>query len=391
MRQYICSTCNREFGKISHLKDHLKKKFPCKPKLIINEKTELVQNKPNIVQTTLIDKPNIQTTFIDKTNIQTILIDKPNIQTTLIDKPNISESTTVDKVFACIYCDKKFNRKDNQTRHINNHCKVKKNLDEEKEKIFKLLLEKDNIINKKDTELDKKNKENEELKKLIKEQNAKINNQNKKINKILENIEIKNIKNINNGTINNNINNIIITPDKLLKFGLEDLSKIDNKLFNNVLKTTGKDCFIECAKNIYNNPMVPQNQNIYLSDISRNKFLAYDGKNWKLENKIKVLTDITDKIREYIDMNEDELKEKFQNKKFKENFSNKLKKYYDLYYEEDEIATKERIKQFQNLVDTNLINFLYDIRNDVKMNYNKLLEASQQDSKINTLITPLDI
>ena len=26
MSKYICPTCNREFGKISHLKDHIKKK-----------------------------------------------------------------------------------------------------------------------------------------------------------------------------------------------------------------------------------------------------------------------------------------------------------------------------------------------------------------------------
>jgi hypothetical protein len=82
-------------------------------------------------------------------------------------------------------------------------------------------------------------------------------------------------------------------------------------------------------------------------------------------------------------MNEVELKEKFKNKKIKENFTNKLKKYYLLYYEEDEQATTERIKQFQNLVDTNLINFLYDIRNDVKMNYNKLLEEAQKEQLIN--------
>jgi hypothetical protein len=41
-------------------------------------------------------------------------------------------------------------------------------------------------------------------------------------------------------------------------------------------------------------------------------------------------------------MNEDELKEKFKDKKIKNNFTNKLKKYY----EEDEVASKERIKQF---------------------------------------------
>jgi hypothetical protein len=340
MVNYTCPICYRVFSQKCHYINHTeKKKKPC-----VQNEYKNAQNEQKIAQ---------------KTKNNNILVKNDNILVKNDDK------------FICNYCDISFTIKSSLARHIKKFCKVKKNLDKEKENVFKLLLEKEEIINKKDNELDNTKKENEELKKLIKEQNIKIN-------KILDKIGTKNI---NNGTINN-INNIIITSDKLLKFGLEDLSKIDNKLFNNVLKTTGKDCFIECAKNIYNNPMVPQNQNIYISDLSRDKFLAYDGKNWKLENKIKVLTDITDKIREYIDMNEDELKEKFQNKKFKENFTNKLKKYYDLYYEEDEIATKERIKQFQNLVDTNLINFLYDIRNDVKNNYNKLIEETQKEKNI---------
>jgi hypothetical protein len=326
MSKYICPTCNREFGKISHLKDHLtKKKKPCQ-----QQTEKIAQNEQKIAQNNI------------------------NLA---INAENLVEN---DNKFKCSYCDITFTLKSSVSRHIKKFCKVKKNLDNEKEKIFKLLLEKDEIIN-------NTKKENEELKELIKEQNIKIG-------KIIDKIGTKNI---NNGIINNNI---IITSDKLLKFGSENLSKINNKLFNNVLKTTGKDCFIECAKNIYNNPDLPQNQNIYISDISRNKFLAYDGKNWKLENKIKVLTDISDKIKDYIDMNEEELKDKLKDVKFKEIFTNKLKKYYNLYYEEDEQATDERIKQFQNLVDENLIKFLYDIRNDVKKNYNKLIEENTKNA-----------
>jgi hypothetical protein len=361
MSKFICNICNREFNKKHHLQDHISKK-----------------KKPCVTNTTLIKTDTMLPQI--NTDLPQINTDLPQINTDLI--PNIVKINEINSN-ACLYCGLVFSRKDAIGRHIKKSCKVKNDLDNEKEKIFNLLLEKDEIINnikkEKDEIINNTKKENEELKQLIKDQNNKINDQNNKINKILDKIGTKNI---NNGTINN----IIITSDKLLKFGSEDLSKIDNKLFNNVLKTTGKDCFIECAKNIYNNPKVPQNQNIYLSDISRDKFLAFDGKNWKLENKIKVITDITDKIREYIDMNEDELKEQFKNKRIKESFTNKLKKYYDLYYEEDEIATKERIKQFQSLVDTNLINFLYDIRNDVKMNYNKLLEETQKEKMIENIL-----
>jgi hypothetical protein len=165
MSKHICPTCNREFGKISHLKDHLtKKKKPCVLKMDYKHQ-KTIDFHPKHIENDKNDK-----------NDKKIIINEINPLT-------------------CRYCKLTVSRKDVLTKHINKHCKVKKNLDNEKENVFKLLLEKEEIINKKE-------KENEELKQLIKDQNKKIINE---INKI------------NNTTINNQLLNLISDKDKKIE------------------------------------------------------------------------------------------------------------------------------------------------------------------------------
>jgi hypothetical protein len=322
MVSHTCVNCNKEFNRKSNYDYHVyNKKNPCVKKInniIINDDIKKI--------------------------------------------PEILPINEVQNSNQCLYCGLILSRKDHLTRHINNTCKVKKIKNEEKENIFKILLQKE--------------KENEEQKETIKELKEIIKDQNDKINKILDKITTKNI---NKGIINNN--NIVIASEKLLKFGEENIKNMDPNLFLTALNKIGKSCFIEMAKNIYNNPKYPENQNIYISDLSRNKFMAYDGKKWKLENRLKILSDIGDKLKQYIDMNETDLKDKLtNNQQFRNKFENNLKKYYNLYYEEDTKATRARIKQFQNLLDDNLIKFLYDIREDVKKNYNYLLEEAHKKS-----------
>jgi hypothetical protein len=330
MKKFICDICNKEFARKAHLDSHkLKKKNPC-----------------------------IQTIN------STIQLPSKTIRLPL-------ENNLMDKDLSCIYCSIVVSRKDVLTKHINKHCKVKKNLDIEKEKIFNLLVEKDNIIN-------KKNKENEELKLLIKEQNNKINEQNDKINKILEKVSIKNI---NKGVINN----ITISPNKLVKFGTEDVSKIDTTVFANVLNKSGKDCFLEIADKIYNNDKYPQYKTIYMNDKNRNQFMTYDGKNWKLNN-IKVLYIVVEKLKKFIDIKNDEIEEKIKNNPvLQDKIKTRLMKYYNMYFDETDDATPERKKEFQNMLDKSLIEFLYNIKDSVKNNYNYLLEEAQKIDSSNLI------
>jgi hypothetical protein len=329
MVNYTCLICNKKFDRKCNYIDHIdNKKKPCRQKNAENA---------DFSSETLTKASQYLTTDLNK------------------------ENKLADNLeYSCLYCGNIFTRKDNQLRHIIKFCKVKKLQDEEKENIFKLLLK----------------KENDEQKETINELKNNINALNDKINILINKVGNKNI---NKGIINNN-QNIIITSDKLLKFGNENLSKISNKLFDNVLNYTGKKCFIECAKNIYNNPSVPENRNVYISDISRDKCMTYDGKYWQLDSIKKILNEVSEQIRKYIDMNENKLKNKLKDPKFKNKFETKLKKYYNLYYGEDSIATNMRMEEFQRMVDGELMKYLYNIKEEIKDNYNKLLEEAKNNN-----------
>ena len=84
----------------------------------------------------------------------------------------------------------------------------------------------------------------------------------------------KNIKNQNNGTINN-IN--------IVAFGKEDLSKIENKEFFEALTQMGYKIPAKMFEKIHINDKYPEYKNIYISDINRGKAMVHDGKKWKLD------------------------------------------------------------------------------------------------------------
>ena len=64
----------------------------------------------------------------------------------------------MDINLCCQYCWKNFSSKSTLTRHLKSNCKVKKENDEDKEKIFKLLLEKDRQHKEEVEKLKKQNK-----------------------------------------------------------------------------------------------------------------------------------------------------------------------------------------------------------------------------------------
>jgi hypothetical protein len=323
MVNYTCLICNKQFNRKSNYEYHIeRKKNICNPlnNILFQEHTNTAQNHTNNTQ--------------NHTN---------NVQNNKIMNNN------------CIYCGLILSRKDSINRHIKNYCKVKKLQDQEKDKIFNILLEKE--------------KEIEEQKKIIKEQNDKIN-------KILLKI---NTKNINKGVINNNI---ILPPNKLVKFGTEDVSKINTKVFTTALNKSGKECFLEIANKIYNNDEYPEYKTIYMNDKNRNQFMTYDGKMWAL-NDIKVLFTVVDKLKEFIDIKNDEIEEKIKNNPvLQDKIKTRLMKYYNMYFDETNDATPERKKEFQNMLDKSLIKFLYNIKERIKDNYTNLLEEVKKENNL---------
>ncbi len=291
--------------------------------------------------------------------------------------------------YTCNYCFSTFTRKDNFKRHLNN-CKVKKLEDEKKENIFNSLLEKERINELYNMFNDLSNK-NEELKK----NNEDLNKKNEELNKKIDEIVKKNTHSITNNTQNitnnntQNITNINITPFKINPFGKETFDKLNKKDILKIMTDTrnnGKHCFNKLIDLIHFNNNVPENQNIYMSDFNRGKFMINDGKDWNIsQNEEFVLFEILEHVRRlYFDIEDDEFEEKFENdKNFRTNFNTTFKKYYDYLYDEveDHELNDEEFKKkynFKNMMNTEVKNKLYNKRNYVIQNQEKFKQVLNQ-------------
>ena len=213
---------------------------------------------------------------------------------------------------------------------------------------------------------------------------------NNKVNKLIEKISIGNINKgvINNNTNNiNNINNIIITTDQLCNFGSEDIKLIDTKLFSNINGKIGKHIFIECAKNIFNN--LSKNKTLYFSDLSREKAMAWDKGQWNLIPMDKAINTINDQIRAYFKHNESNY-ERLKIPEVKKNYDETIKKYYKMYYQEYDKTDRfepaqSRLDEFNRVVLNGLKEFFYNIKDDVKNNYEQIQKKIMDANLLNKI------
>jgi hypothetical protein len=168
---------------------------------------------------------------------------------------NIKKSELV-----CNYCCKEFSRKDNLTRHIDGYCKVKKANDAKMEEMMTMLIE-------------------------LKESNKKIvaeNNQNKeKIAKLeVDNTKYKKIVNTQNN-INQQTNNITF---KINAYGTEDTSKITVNEYKRIL-CRGMNSTPALVEKLHFNKNIPENHNVYISNLRDEYVLMFDGKIWRLKDR----------------------------------------------------------------------------------------------------------
>jgi len=254
MSELICLKCNKKFETKFNLNRHLKRKNPC---------------------------------FKELNNTINIL----NIH------PKSSKNTQKNEKnddFCCKFCEKTFLNNYNLNKHIRNNCKIKKQQDQEKETIFKQLVEKDNIINK------------------LLAQNQLL------ITEISKLKQLKTVKNITNNTINNTNNTIINNPKiTLINYGKEDLKIIDNKHYEKIIKNyriSGVKVPDEILKLIHFNSEYPQLNNIYISDFNREKCMIYDNNEWIL-SPINQISNLIDKIVRYSYEKKEELEPKYKKNK----------------------------------------------------------------------------
>jgi hypothetical protein len=345
MVKHICIKCKKEFNKKSNYLEHINRKFSCiQPQEILTDPQEKL----------------IKTNNFNKNN------EKFDENIEKFEENNIN--------MCCKFCGAYYNRKDNLKRHMEKFCKVKKIQDEEKENIFKILLAKDE----ENKELKESNKELKEYIKRITDMNLDLNN---KVNKLIEKISIGNINKgvINNNTNTNNINNInnnniIITTDQLCNFGSEDIKLIDPNLFKNLNGKFGKEIFLECAKNIFNT--LSKNKTLYFSDLSREKAMAWNNGKWNLIPMDKAINTINDQIRAYFKHNEGNY-ERLKIPEVKKHYDETIKKYYKMYYQEYDKTDRyepaqSRLDEFNRVVLNGLKEFFYNIKEDVKNNYDQI-------------------
>ncbi len=351
MVNYTCEKCNKNFTRKNDLVYHTtNKKKPCQPSNPI-----LIQNNPvnpNLIQ--------INPDFSDSENVQ-----------------------NEKKKACCSYCSKYFFNGANLNKHIRNSCKVKKLEDEKKENIFNSLIEKEKINNllnmyeKQNNIIEEIKKNNKELKK----NNEELNKKNEELNKKIEEIVKKNTGNTQN--ITNNIQIINNNSYKINPFGKESYDKLNKKDILKIMtdiKNNGKHCFNKLIDLIHFNINIPENQNIYMGDYNRGKFMVHDGTNWNLsQNEEFIIFQVLEHVRKlyFSKIDDEEFEKKFENdKNFRNEFNTTFKKYYDYVFDEidDAYLSNQELQKkidFKELMNNEVKNKLYNKKKFVLNTYEK--------------------
>ena len=173
-------------------------------------------------------------------------------------------STIIKSESICNYCGKEFSRKDNLTRHINEYCKVKKENDKKMDALMERLIK-----------IEENNKRLEESDKKNAEKIAKLEEENSNYKKIINNTQ-------NIGTLNNiGMQNITF---KINAYGTENSSKITVNDYKRILGR-GMNSVPAFVEKLHFDKNVPENHNVYISNLRDEYVLMYDGKIWRLKNR----------------------------------------------------------------------------------------------------------
>lgn len=183
----------------------------------------------------------------------------------------------------CWLCGNVFKSRQSMNRHIRESCKIKKQQNNERERIYVELLE--------------LRKENETLKKALAVKKCK-RTKIKCSKKITTNIKNATINTNSNNAINNVINNTIV----LIGYGKEDLTKIARNDLIEVFRC-GYKAAIKMTDTVHFNPKYPEFHNVYISNIKDKYAMVYDGANWKLTTKNAVVDKLYDNNKSFVEEN----------------------------------------------------------------------------------------
>ena len=346
MVKRVCPRCKIEFIRKSTYDYHINRKIPCEEIKIENSNTSQIHQFTPILHQNA-----------PKNNQK-----KPRNQKNII----IDHKANDEKViFTCEFCTNIFSRKYCLERHLNGRCKS--NISNQK------IINYDNELNDIKNQLKELKDENEKLKK-IKDENEKLKKQIKK-NKS----NIKNIKNINTNTNNNNVNINIVNNNNIINFNDVDYNNVDKNLFVNPImdrRLFGKAIILKMIENIYINENLPEYQNIVITDKNRGYVKVYNDGKWKT-NDIEIINLVLNGIIEHSKLILDGLYEIYlhNNKAITRlDTSNKYIKYCDLEHLEelkeqhqneqaDNTIEIKRCEEFREMIFKDTINLFHDNKN----------------------------
>jgi hypothetical protein len=125
----------------------------------------------------------------------------------------------------------------------------------------------------------------------------------------------------------------------LVAYGREDMSKLTKDEIIKILQN-GYNSTIKMTEALHFNPKLPENHNIYISNLKNKYAMMFDGNDWTLTDRNDLLDRIYDDKKSYIEENIEE----FVNS-LSESRKNALKRWLDTNDEDKKIADiKERMK-----------------------------------------------
>jgi len=242
MAAYTCDRCGFEETRRHHFLRHLRRKYPCRPKLQDVPIEELLRKYLNY-KTNLDTSPWME--FINKMT--------PNESKRIQMNPNESSlhsppKSRQPKKYWCAGCKKKFTTNSNMRKH-EKKCPKKQHLDR---------LE----------DLDQQTEVHEHETRLVKIQN---------------NIGTQN--NNNNTQINNNV------TVNILPYEQTDVSHLTDRDYQRAFNRASM-CVPQILEKIHFDPEKPQNHNVYISSMNNKYIKLHNGERWNLRDRDETLEDL---------------------------------------------------------------------------------------------------
>ena len=282
MVNYTCKRCGWKTNIKTHYRNHLKRKFPCKPTLNNILIETLLGELAGVSTNVSTNKKNVSTNV---SNVSTYVSTNVSTVSTNYLHKNKKYNKNKKNQYVCSKCSKVFTHRQSKYNHEKKYCKAQQLCDQEK-----LLQELENV-----------KKEKEKQSKLITEMQQ---THMKEIDNLLEKV---------GDTINNTYikeQNIIIN-----NYGQENIDYLTESYVKKLLRIHPSAAINLLIKNIHCHPKHPENHNIKITNKKLPYASIYKDGDWIVEDKKKVIKDIVSTSYNMIDENYSESMNINKNKK----------------------------------------------------------------------------